>query len=408
MISLQRHQLSPQGTSGYGASAPEKSSLREISTPNGAVSGNVLEPSPAQIIREQPLRAGQSGAMVQPAISVIIINYNGGPWLERCLKSLRAQTIFDDLEIIVADNASPDQSSTQAAAIMRDWPLASVLQYKTNFGYAGGNNRAAELARGHYLFFLNNDTWLEPDCLEKLLQEMHDSDALAATPLVMDYTDDRLQWWGASGFDVFGLLSWPREQFHSREIFVACGPAVLIEKDLFQRLGQFDDKFFMYAEEYDICWKAWLAGARVILAASARLHHRGAPDVNPSGNEKILETRTSDTKRFYANRNNLLVLLKNCQHLLLILVPVQILLLAAEAVVTGIMVRRWSYLRTAYLDALADCWRLRQHIRAERRHLRALRRRGDFWMLRFFRLRLNRWSEFRRFKRFGWPKVDAR
>jgi hypothetical protein len=138
---------------------------------------------------------------------------------------------------------------------------------------------------------------------------------------------------------------------------------------------------------------------------SAKLHHRGAAQVNPAGGGTAVEFRTSDTKRFYANRNNLLVLLKNARLLLLLLVPLQLGLLALEAVVSLALIRRWGYLRRAYWDAVADCWRLRQHILAERRRIRQYRRRGDLWMLRFLRWRFNRWPELQRLRQSGVPKV---
>jgi GT2 family glycosyltransferase len=342
------------------------------------------------------------------AVSVIILNYNGAGWLERCLLSLRNQTIAGQIEVIVADNASPDESGQLARKLMQDWKPGRVFQYDTNLGYAEGNNRAVEPAGGRYLLFLNNDTWLEPDCLERLMQEVETAGASAATPLVMDYLDDRMQSVGESGFDIFGLLCGsPRWKFH-QEIFVAVGPALLVERNRFEKVGGFDGEFFMYADEYDLCWRIWLAGGKVILAPSARLHHRGAVAVNPRGDEKVVENRTSDTKRFYANRNNLLVLLKNGQHVLLLLVPLQLLLLLAEALAMGILARRWSHVRRGYVDAVRDCWRLRRHIFAERRRVRSLRQRGDFWIMRFLRPRLNRWREFRRFQRFGLPKVDPK
>ena len=164
----------------------------------------------------------------------------------------------------------------------------------------------------------------------------------------------------------------------------------------------------MYADEFDLCWRVWVAGGKVILAASARLHHRGSAAVNPGGGECMVENRTSDTKRYYANRNDLLVLLKNCQHLLLLFVPLQLGMLALEALAMSVLVRRWSFLRRAYFEAVRDCWRLRGHIMAERRRVGGFRQRGDFWMLRFLQPHLNRWREFRRFRRFGLPRVDSK
>jgi GT2 family glycosyltransferase len=341
-----------------------------------------------------------------PDISVVVLNYNGAAWLDRCLTSLAAQTIADDVEIIFADNASTDHSDLLAADLLKDRPNWRLVRHREDLGCSGGYNEAARLARGQYLMFLNEDVWLEPDCLERLLNEVRATGATVATALVMNYQDDTVQSAGESGFDLFGFVcgrvNWSKPQ----EILVANGPTIIIETNWFRKLGGFDARFFMYAEEYDLCWRTWLAGGRVMLAPSARAHHRSAVAVNASAGPGMFESRTSDTKRFYANRNGLLVLLKNSQHLLLLFVPLQLGLLAVEALAMSVMVRRWSFIRRAYLDALWDCWRLRRHILAERRQIRGFRRRSDFWMLRFLQPRLNRWRELRRFLRFGLPKVD--
>jgi hypothetical protein len=144
-----------------------------------------------------------------------------------------------------------------------------------------------------------------------------------------------------------------------------------------------------------------------VAVPSARLHHRGAAQVNPAGGGATVEFRTSDTKRFYANRNSLLALLKNAHGLLLILVVLQLGMLMFEAAVALALVRRWTFVKRAYWDAVADCWRLRHHVLAERRRIRQFRRRGDLWMLRFFRCRLNRWDELQRLRKLGVPKVTS-
>src|SRR5204863_3938153 len=128
-------------------------------------------------------------------------------------------------------------------------------------------------------------------------------------------------------------------------------------------------EFFMYADEYDLSWRIWAAGGRIVLASSARLHHRGAASVNPEGRTKMVETRTSDTTRFYANRNNLLVVLKNSRSFLLLMFPLQLMLLLAESMVFLILSRRWASVRRAYLEAIRDCWRLRRHVTGKRREM---------------------------------------
>jgi len=121
-----------------------------------------------------------AGEKSKPLVTVILLTYNGVIWIERCLASLRAQTIFDRLEVIVADNGSSDDSVPMASRLAQGWGM--IVPHKTNLGYSEGNNRAALKASGKYLFFLNPDTWLEPDCLERLVDEAQRAGATAAGP----------------------------------------------------------------------------------------------------------------------------------------------------------------------------------------------------------------------------------
>ncbi len=342
----------------------------------------------------------------KPKVSVVVLVYNGKVWLPRCLASLRAQTICAALELIVVDNCSTDESVAVARGLLAGWPGAVLVENKENFGFCEGNNIGARVAHGEYLFFLNPDTWLEPDCLEQLLAETDRAQTGAASPWVLNYEDNSHQDLGFFGFDIFGLASPSAPAGRTRDIFVACGCACLVRRDVFSEVGMFDREFFMYGDEVDLSWRVWAAGHRIIGVPEARLHHRGAATVNPAGGAKVVEYRTSDRKRFFSNRNGLLVLLKNGQHLLLLLAPLQVLLLLAETVVGWVMLRRWSFVQTTFVAALRDVWRLRRHVWRERERMAALRRRSDWWMLRFFRLPLNRWFEIKRLFKFGLPKVN--
>src|ERR1035438_3375032 len=175
-----------------------------------------------------------------PPVSVIVLNYNGARWLDRCLNSLRAQTIYDQVEVILADNVSSDGSERLGQQIVEGWPRGVFIQHSTNLGYCEGNNRAAEAARGEYLLFLNNDTWLEPRCLEQLLAEVQRTGAGAAAPLILNYDDDSFQSLGAFGFDLFGLASTRASAVQTRQVLMPEGCAYLIQRELFQALGRFD------------------------------------------------------------------------------------------------------------------------------------------------------------------------
>lgn len=345
-----------------------------------------------------------------PRLSVIILNYNGARWLDRCVQSLRCQTAFPECEIIIADNLSTDGSDRQADRLMAGYPNGRYLSHGANLGFCEGNNRAALTAAGDWLFFLNNDTWLEADCLEKLLAGAEAERAEAAMPLVLNYADDSFQSLGVRGFDCFGWgTHFAQAPGRVTDIFAPNGCAYLIRRDIFAKLGGFDPEFFMYADEFDLSFRLWLAGYRAVGLPDARLHHRGAANVNPKGGGEAVELRTSDSTRYYSNRNSLLSILKNGQHVLLLLVPMQILLMLTEGLVGLLLIRRWTFFQRAYFGAIKDCWRLRSHWLIERKRIRPLRRRGDLWILwKFFTWIPQRWDELRRIRRMGLPKVSAR
>ena len=342
-------------------------------------------------------------------ISVVVLNYNGMTWLPRCFESLERQTIFARLEVILTDNHSADDSVRFTNGwLARSGAKGQVVQNGSNLWYCGANNNGAAVASGKYLLFLNNDTWLEPDCLEKLYTEVEAAGADAATPLVLNYDDSSFQNCGTPGLDFFGLTTHMGPVEKTTEIFAACGCSLLVRTEMFRKIGGFPPELLIYADETDICWRVWIAGGKVVTVPSARLHHRGAAVVNPAGQTKAVESRTSETKRFLANRNGVLFLMKNSRNFLLLLLIPHLLLLLTEALASLVLVRRWSYVRKSYLSAIAGAFRMMPHIRTWRRKIAGFRQRGDFWMLRFLRLKPSRWAEVQGLFKFGPPKVDAK
>lgn len=343
-------------------------------------------------------------AKSQITVSVVILNWNAAAWIPRCLESLRRQTIFTEFEIIFADNASSDDSEKIARTGMADWPNGKFLQTGGNFGFAGGCNRGAAAATGKYLFFLNPDVWLEPQCLEELVAAGERTGATSVAPMILDYADDSVQWWLDDGFDFTGWIVNARFD-GTRTTSFSGGTFAFVRADAFRKLGGYDEEFFMYGEEEDLTWNIWISGGTVASTPNARVHHRGAVAVNPQGGEQITEMRTSERKRFYANRNHLLVLLKHSQHMLLLTAGAFVLMLFLESLFWLVFKRRWSLVRATSLGPVRDCWRLRNHVRDQRQQVRAFRRRGDWWMLRFFCWRLGKVGDLKKLLRFGPPKI---
>jgi len=147
----------------------------------------------------------------------------------------------------------------------------------------------------------------------------------------------------------------------------------------------------------DLSWRAWIAGEPVSLIATAHIHHQGA-----SSGERAMENRTNETKRYFANRNQLLVILKNARSLLLLLALSQTALISIEAIIGTCLARRASFFYQALLRPLADCWRLRRHIREQRKKNHRRRQHGDWWITKhFFRLGFGRWTDVKRLFKFG-------
>ena len=351
-------------------------------------------------------RFGKTGG--QPLVSIVVLNCNGAMWLPKCFESLKSQTIIGQIETIMVDNNSSDDSVAVARKWFTDFPNACIVRNSENLGFCEGNNSGARVAKGRWLLFLNNDTWLETDCMEELIAGTERLGAAASTPLVLNYPDNSYQDFGFYGFDFFGLPSPSAIATGTREIFIAGGCSYLIRTDVFNQLGMFDAEYFIYSDDADLSWRVWLAGYKVAGIFEAKLHHRGAAGVNPSGGITTVEFRTNDRKRFLTNRNCLLTLLKNGQHILLLPIIPLVALLFVESLVGSLLLRRLSFARASFWSVLHDCWRLRGHILRQRKMVAAFRKHSDFWMLRFFKLRLNRWDEVKRTLKFGPPRVDAK
>jgi GT2 family glycosyltransferase len=333
-------------------------------------------------------------------VSVIAVNYNGKQWLDRFFSSLRNQTIFERIEVILIDNTSTDGSAEICKQELKNWANGTFLPTGGNYGFGGGNNRGAAVARGKYFLFVNPDVWLEPNCLAELVAGIERAGTGMGSALILDYDSDTVQARGVAGFDIFGCTVGVGKNETVPQPFTVA-TFFFVHRDLFRKLGGFDEEFFLYNEEMDLSWRAWIAGDAVTMISSAKIHHQGV-----SSGDRKTENRTNELKRFYANRNQLLALMKNAHGFLLLLTISQTVLITLEAMVGALLARRLSFIRWALLRPLADCWRLRKYLLAERRKIREYRQRGDFWIMRrFFTFRFGRWMDAKRLFESG-VKID--
>ena len=214
-----------------------------------------------------------------PAVSVIVLNYNGCRWLEGCLSSLAAQD-FQSLEVILVDNQSSDAS---IALVTERFPWVRVLALDRNTGFSGGNNAGARIARGRFLAFLNNDAEADGHWISALTSALDTSpQAGLATSLVVYLHDPSIVDSAGDGYARWGGAFKRRHgqpdsgDRDTVEVFGACGAACMIRRDVFDQLGGFDEDLFLVYEDVDLSYRAQLRDHRCLYVPDARVRHAGS------------------------------------------------------------------------------------------------------------------------------------
>ena len=247
-----------------------------------------------------------------PTVSVLILNWNGRHYLEEFLPSL-FRTDYPNFEVVVADNASSDDSLD---FLRTTYPQVRLIEFDHNHGFAGGNNLALEHIDTPYTVLLNSDVELTPGWLAPLVARMEsDSRIAAAQPKVRWQRHRELfEYAGAAG-GFMDRLCFPfcRGRFMEEleeddgqyddaiECFWATGCCMMLRKTVIDELGLFDGKFFAHHEEIDFCWRAKNAGYTIVAEPAATVYHVGGGTL-PKGNPR---------KTFYNFRNSLMMNTKN-------------------------------------------------------------------------------------------------
>ena len=308
-----------------------------------------------------------AGASAEPLVSIVIPNRDGNAWLPACLRSIGEQT-HPAIETLIVDNGSrarPDEVPEARAERVR------CLELGSNHGYGGAANAGAAAAAGDVLFFLNNDTVLAPDAVTALVRALAETGAALVAPRIVDY-DGRGRGSCGMALDVFG---YPRGRRDGDPLFYADGAAFAIRRDAFEGLGGFDASYFLFYEDADLSWRAWLAGYSVAAAPEAVVRHYGGGSLE-GGHPHGTGIRTQPSRRYLGERNRLRNLLKNyAGHTLVWALP-GYLAITVAAMVTLAATRRWR-LAAAYPRAYAaNVAGLRDTLR-KRRAVQAQRRIGD-------------------------------
>lgn len=213
------------------------------------------------------------------SVTVVIVNWNGGPLLRQCLQHLQAQTRQPD-QVLLVDNASTDDSVTS----LPHWPPLRLLRMETNLGFAAGNNRALALCQTEYVALLNPDAFAHPQWLENLLHAAEANPHTAAfgsrqlcshAPERLDGTGDCYHVSGAAWRAGYGRRQ-AAADLQPREIFSPCAAAALYRRDALEAAGGFDERFFCYMEDVDLGFRLRLLGHHARYVPQAVVHHVGS------------------------------------------------------------------------------------------------------------------------------------
>lgn len=223
-------------------------------------------------------------------ITIIIVNYNAGPFLKRCIESCAAY--FFDKEVIIVDNASTDDS----LAGLDEIPHVQVLRNVHNRGFSVACNQALSLAQADTILFLNPDCELVGDAISPLLEALHSKEKIGMAGALLLNPDNSEQGGGRRAIPTpwrsfvraFGLNRfanrWPKLFFdfhlhkqplpsHPIEVEAISGACMMVKRSAIERVGLWDEDYFLHCEDLDWCMRFRQAGWSILFVPTAKVTH---------------------------------------------------------------------------------------------------------------------------------------
>ena len=233
-------------------------------------------------------------------LSIIIVNWNSVDFTRACIASIRANVRDLDYEVIVVDNASQDDTRCLLSGKL---PSLKLVHSPINVGFAGANNLGVLHSSGNKLLFLNPDTLVLGDAIQKMVARLASSSEIAAVGCRLLNRDLSLQTSCVQPFptilnQVFALdwiqRRWPRWSLLGirslsedadgiHEVEVVSGACLMVKRDVFETVGGFSTEYFLYAEEADLCYCIRRTGWKVCHVGDASVVHFGGESSKSNG-----------------------------------------------------------------------------------------------------------------------------
>jgi len=238
---------------------------------------------------------------MKPLVSIIIVNWNAKEYLEKCISSLLAQT-YTNNEIIFIDNASTDNS---IPFVKEKFPMVKILKNKKNLGFAEGNNIGIKNSKGDLIALFNPDAIADKDWLSNLVQKIQSSNKIGGVAGKIFYLNEKFgknsvfcTW---SKIDPYSAMPY---NFHNDEpssnVDYLSGAAMLVKKEVIDKVGFLDPEYFLYFEETDWCARMIRAGYDLTYVLNAIAWH------------EVSSTISDDEKKtYFMERSRIRFALKN-------------------------------------------------------------------------------------------------
>lgn len=306
----------------------------------------------------------------RPRVSVCIANYNGSGMIAGCIESVLAQDCLFEVEVLVHDDASSDDSPD---IIARDFPCVHLIRSESNVGFCVANNRMVAAAKGDYVLLLNNDAEVSHDALRVLMAEAQSLGRPAILSLPQhDYLSGEVIDRGCLLDPFFNPV--PNLDQDRKEVAMVIGACLWLPKGLWTELGGFPEWFGSIGEDLYLCCRARLAGYSVLVTGGSGYRHRvgqsfGGGVVRPG------HMVSSYRRRTLSERNKTFVMVLCCpMPLLLIMLPLHIMLLLIEGAVLSLARMHSRPLADIYLPVALACWREKERLYNVRRAVQTAKR----------------------------------
>ena len=246
---------------------------------------------------------------MEPRITILLLNWNGYADTFDCINSI-LKINYKNYEILLVDNGSDYKEYEKITSLNSK---ATLIRSEKNLGFSGGNNLGIELALNSgadYILLLNNDTVVEPNFLEPLLEVFKKETEVGIVAPQINYFNEPQKIWSSggniskirgSGFAYSDKIEDNVDQENKSVTFVS-GCCMLIKKEVFEKIGFFDDNFFLYVEDADLCYRTTHSGYKIIVTHHSRIFHK----VSNSTKENL-----ALLPLYYVTRNRLYFAKKN-------------------------------------------------------------------------------------------------